>query len=102
MTSKVPSRKAAKPPSGAWVRFDAWLLGGLAALLITPAVFACPVCYGTSTPANDGLNSAIIFLLITVGLVQAGFVALFWSFRRRAKALQRQREQFRVLQGGAH
>jgi heme/copper-type cytochrome/quinol oxidase subunit 2 len=46
------------------------------------------------------LNNAIIFLLIIVGLVQAGFVALFWSFRKRAKALQQRREQFRVIEGG--
>ena len=68
---------------------------------IAPAMFACPVCYGAGPgPATDGLNNAIIFLLIIVGLVQAGFVALFWSFRKRAKALQRRREQFHVIEGG--
>jgi len=67
---------------------------------IAPAMSACPVCYGAPGPSTTGLNNAIIFLLIIVGLVQAGFVALFWSFRKRAKALQRRREQFRVIEGG--
>jgi heme/copper-type cytochrome/quinol oxidase subunit 2 len=71
------------------------------AVLLAPAAFACPVCYGAGPgPGTDGLNNAIIFLLIIVGLVQAGFVALFWSFRKRAKALQQRREQFRVIEGG--
>ena len=72
----------------------------LIALLIAPAMSACPVCFGAPGPQTDGLNNAIIFLLIIVGLVQAGFVALFWSFRKRAKALQQRREQFRVIEGG--
>jgi len=71
-------------------------------MLLAPALSACPVCYGAGPgPATDGLNNAIIFLLIIVGLVQAGFIALFWSFRKRAKALQARRESFRVLEGGA-
>jgi hypothetical protein len=71
-----------------------------AALFLAPSAIACPVCYGAPGPSTTGLNNAIIFLLIIVGLVQAGFVALFWSFRKRAKALQRRREQFRVIEGG--
>ena len=67
---------------------------------IAPAMSACPVCFGAPGPQTDGLNNAIIFLLIIVGLVQIGFVALFWSFYRRAKALQRHREQFRIIEGG--
>ena len=72
----------------------------LIALLIAPAMSACPVCFGAPGPQTDGLNNAIIFLLGIVALVQIGFVALFWSFRRRAKALQRRREQFHVIEGG--
>ena len=69
---------------------------------LAPALSACPVCYGAGPgPVTDGLNNAIIFLLIIVGLVQAGFIALFWSFRKRAKALQARRESFRVIEGGA-
>ena len=61
---------------------------------------ACPVCFGAPGPQMDGLNNAIIFLLVIVGFVQFGFVALFWSFWRRAKALKRHREQFRIVEGG--
>ena len=69
-------------------------------LLIGPALSACPVCYGQPGPSTDSVNSAIFFMLGIVGIVQLGFVALFWSFRRRAKALQRHRESFRVIEGG--
>ena len=79
-------------------RYAAMLLCTYAAVAAPAA--ACPVCYGAPGPATTGLNNAIIFLLIIVGLVQAGFVALFWSFRKRAKALQQRREQFRVIEGG--
>ena len=72
----------------------------LLAAFIAPAMSACPVCYGAPGPATDGLSNAIIFLLIVVALVQIGFIALFWSFRRRAKALQHHREQFRIIEGG--
>jgi uncharacterized RDD family membrane protein YckC len=73
-----------------------------ALVVATPALYACPVCYGSGPgPGTSGLNNAIIFLLIIVGLVQAGFVALFWTFWKRSKALQRRREQFHVIQGGA-
>jgi hypothetical protein len=81
-------------------RYAAMLLCSYAAVF-APSALACPVCYGAGPgPGTNGLNNAIIFLLIIVGLVQAGFVALFWSFRKRAKALQRRREQFRVIEGG--
>jgi hypothetical protein len=32
--------------------------------------------------------------------VQLGFVALFWSFWKRAKQMRKLREQFRVIEGG--
>jgi len=64
------------------------------------ATWACPVCYGQPGASTDSVNNAIFFMLSIVGLVQIGFVALFWSFRRRAKALQRHRESFRVIEGG--
>lgn len=77
-------------------------------LVLAPAIStACPTCYGSpgsttaSTPITDGANNAIIFMLIVIGLVQAGFVSLFWTFWRRAKALRQRREQFRVIPGGA-
>ena len=45
--------------------------------------------------------TSIIFLLSVVGFVQIGFVALFFSFWRRARDLRRKRESFRLLEGGA-
>jgi hypothetical protein len=46
-------------------------------------------------------NNAILFLLGVVGFVQIGFIALFWTFWRRAQELRRRRESFSVLDGGA-
>jgi len=61
---------------------------------------ACPVCFGGPNSLSTGMDSAIFFLLAIVAFVQIGFVALFWSFRRRAKQLQRHREQFHLINGG--
>jgi len=76
----------------------------LAALALTLApvlAHACPVCFGApGTPMANASDNAILFLLGVVGLVQIGFVALFWMFWRRAKALRRFREQFRIIDGG--
>jgi len=72
----------------------------LLSAFIAPAMYACPVCYGQPGASTDSVNNAIFFMLSIVGLVQIGFVALFWSFRRRAKALQRHRDSFRVIEGG--
>jgi hypothetical protein len=71
-------------------------------LLLVPSVLsACPVCYGApNSPMTKSSNNAIMFLLGVVGFVQVGFIALFWSFWRRAKELRRRRESFAVLDGG--
>jgi heme/copper-type cytochrome/quinol oxidase subunit 2 len=71
-----------------------------AMLFLASAANACPVCFGGPSSISKGMDSAIFFLLTIVGLVQVGFVALFWSFRRRAKELQRRREQFHLINGG--
>ena len=73
------------------------------ALLLVPAILsACPVCYGApNSPMTKSSNNAIIFMLGIIGFVQVGFVAMFWSFWRRAKELRRRRESFRLLDGGA-
>ncbi|HSY51423.1 MAG TPA: hypothetical protein VLC46_21645 [Thermoanaerobaculia bacterium] len=73
------------------------------ALLLVPAILsACPVCYGApNSPMTKSSNNAIVFLLGVIGFVQVGFVAMFWSFWRRAKELRRLRESFRVIEGGA-
>ncbi|HEX8155239.1 MAG TPA: hypothetical protein VF698_19050 [Thermoanaerobaculia bacterium] len=70
-------------------------------VMLAPQVFGCPVCFGDP---NDnmvkGANKGIGFLLAIVGLVQVGFIALFWTFWRRAKALERRKESFRLIDGG--
>jgi len=73
------------------------------ALLLVPAILsACPVCYGApNSPMTKSSNNAIIFMLGIIGFVQVGFVAMFWSFWRRAKELRRRRESFRLVDGGA-
>lgn len=64
---------------------------------------ACPVCFGNgSGPMIDGVNNGLWVLLGILAFVQAGFVALFWSFWRRARALRQRREQFHLIQGGMH
>lgn len=61
---------------------------------------ACPVCYGDSDSAMaQGANNAVLFLLAVVLVVQAGFVALFYTFWRRSTALRRRREGFKLIQG---
>ena len=71
------------------------------AILIANKAEACPVCFGAANGGGQGMNAAIIFLLAVVGFVQIGFVALFFSFWRRAKEMRRKRESFRLLEGGA-
>ena len=73
-------------------------------LLLTPQVLsACPVCYGApDSPMTKGSDNAVLFMLGIIGFVQVGFVGLFVTFWRRARALRRRRESFRVLDGGIH
>lgn len=71
-----------------------------AMLLVTlaPVAFACPVCFGSpDDPMVKGVNNGIWVLLSLVGLVQIGFVALFWSFWRRAREQKRFRDSLRVI-----
>ena len=72
-------------------------------LLLLPSILsACPVCYGApNSPMTKSSNNAIIFLLGVIGFVQIGFIAMFWSFWRRARELRRRRESFHLLDGGA-
>lgn len=71
-------------------------------LLVASAASACPVCYGApNAPMTKATNNGIVFLLGVIGFVQLGFVAMFYSFWRRARALRRRRESFRLLDGGA-
>ena len=69
-------------------------------LLAAPAL-GCPVCYGApDDPMVKGMNNGIWVLLGLVGFVQIGFVAMFWSFWRRAREQRRFRESLRLIEGG--
>ena len=72
-------------------------------LVLAPAVAnACPVCFGDPNSAmQKGANNGIWVLLGVIAFVQLGFVALFFSFWRRARELRRRREQLRLIEGGA-
>jgi hypothetical protein len=71
------------------------------AYLPSAPVWACTVCFGDpSSSETRGLRGAILFLLVLVGLVQVGFVKLFWTFRRRAKSIDERKKRFQVVRGG--
>ncbi|HEY5611026.1 MAG TPA: hypothetical protein VIL97_07455 [Thermoanaerobaculia bacterium] len=58
----------------------------LVTILVAQAASACPVCFGEDgSKSREGMNNAILVLLAIVGAVQIGFIALFWSFWRRAR-----------------
>lgn len=71
--------------------------------LVASAIQACPVCYGASANSamTRGTNNAIWFLLGVIFFVQLGFVALFWTFWRRAKEISKRRERFQLIRGMA-
>jgi hypothetical protein len=96
--AKYPGSQVTPGNPATWQPLLAALLV-LATFSATP-LSACPVCFGGPDSITKGMDTAIFFLLSIVGLVQLGFVALFWSFRRRAKELQRRREQFHLIEGG--
>lgn len=71
-------------------------------LLFAEAAHACPVCFGApDSPMTKGTAKAVWFLLGTIGFVQIGFVVLFITFWRRARANRNFREQFHLISGGA-
>ena len=51
--------------------------------------------------AIRGRDNGVLFLLGVVLVVQAGFVALFVSFRRRVRRLEERRARFELLEGGS-
>jgi Na+/proline symporter len=72
-------------------------------VLVAQAASACPTCYGDpNSPMTKGSDNAVLFMLGIVGFVQIGFVGLFVTFWRRARALRRRRESLRLLEGGLH
>ena len=73
----------------------------LLVLFIAQTAGACPVCWGApDDPMVKGVNKGIYVLLGLVGVVQLGFVALFWSFWKRAREQKRFRESLHVIEGG--
>lgn len=77
-----------------------WVAGSLIAF-VAQSAFACPVCFGDpSSPLTKGATNAVWFLLGVIGFVQIGLVALFVTFWRRAKARNKFREQFHLIEGG--
>lgn len=93
---------ANRSPRGGGPQSGLLAAAGLLLLLAIPdAALACGVCYGDpDAPMTDGLNKGILVLLGFVGVVQAGFVALFWNFRKRAKDAQARRDGFELIRGG--
>ncbi len=78
------------------------LLIALAVVLLPSIASACPACFGDPNSAmTQGASRGVLFMLGIVGFVQVGFIALFWTFWRRAKALRTRREQFHLIEGGA-
>ncbi len=76
-----------------------------AVFCLVPAAWinACPVCFGnSSSPLAKATDNGVLFLLVIVGAVQLGFIALFVTFWLRARALRRRRESFHLIEGGAH
>ncbi|HEX2831684.1 MAG TPA: hypothetical protein VHW00_01640 [Thermoanaerobaculia bacterium] len=67
-------------------------------MAFAPFAHACATCYGApDDPMTKGVNNGIWVLLGVIGFVQIGFVAMFWSFWKRARDQRRFREQFRVI-----
>jgi hypothetical protein len=76
-------------------------VAGALALLPADPVLACTVCFGDPNSAETrGLRGAILFLLLLVGLVQVGFLRLFWVFRQRARSLDERKKRLRIVRGG--
>lgn len=74
---------------GPWLAISLLILGSV----LAPAVSeACATCFGDpESPMTKGMNNAILLLLGVVGLVQVGFVTLFWSIRKRNKRVTESR-----------
>ena len=72
-----------------------------AAVALSESAVACAVCYGAEDSAmTAGMNNAILLLLAVVALVQGSFVALFLSFRKRARRARSQGKNLRPTHGG--
>lgn len=66
--------------------------------LLSPVAQACTVCYGEpGSPMTDGARNGVLFLLGVIGAVQIGFVAMFVSFWRKAREVQKRKESWKVV-----
>jgi len=110
MVLRLPVASCQLPEEARPPRFSVWqratgnwqLMAALLLILAPQVLHACPTCYGDpSSPMTKGSNNAILFMLGVIGFVQVGFVGLFVTFWRRARALRRRRESLRLLDGGA-
>ena len=98
---KKVEREKVKGQSGSRARLYFYLLPFTFLLIAALPAIACPVCWGApDDPMVKGVNNGIWVLLGLVGFVQIGFVALFWSFWRRARDQKRFRESLHVIEGG--
>jgi hypothetical protein len=63
-------------------------LTAVAILALPQLASACPVCFGDpNSSIAKGASNGVLFMIGIVAFVQIGFVALFWNFRKRMKAL---------------
>jgi hypothetical protein len=94
--------KTMKGESGSRARLYVYLLPlTLYLLVLAPSALGCPVCWGApDDPMVKSVNKGIYVLLGLVGFVQIGFIALFYSFWRRAREQKRFRESLHVIEGG--
>ena len=98
MTPTSGQSERVKGQSGSLARLYFYLFPLAFLLIAAPAAMGCPVCWGApDDPMVKSVNKGIYVLLGIVGFVQIGFVALFWSFWRRAKEQQRFRESLHVI-----
>lgn len=98
---KQGEREKFKGQSGSRARLYFYLLPLTFYLFTALPIDACSVCWGApDDPMVKGVNKGIWVLLGLVGFVQIGFVALFWSFWRRAREQKRFRESLHVIEGG--
>lgn len=71
------------------------------AMALSESAAACAVCYGAEDSAmTAGMNNAILLLLGVVALVQGSFVALFLSFRQRARRARSESKKLQPTHGG--
>jgi len=62
---------------------------------------ACATCFGAADAGmTRGMNNAILLLLGVVGVVQGGFVALFYGFWKRARQGKEASAETHVIEGG--